>query len=318
MRILSSGDWHVALHKKKVPYEWQENRFIMLFQKLHELSSTCDVHVISGDVFDKQPDTDETALVLSYLNSVKIPTILIPGNHSATKKGHSFWENFQRENAINNPLVYLSCTNERFYIAGQWFQTFPYGCVQTNKLPEPIAGDILVTHIRGEVPPHITAEYDFEKLRPWGLVLISDLHFNHKYKDYPIYYPGSPLNTTFDRDEKRKYGVDIIDFNSIEDYTIEFVDLKLPKLLRKTITVSDELVPDLYDHVIYEVTGSIDELAKINKSDLLDKKMVNSTSKSAKLVLKDLNVVEELELWLDYTKISDKDKVLNTYKGLGI
>ena len=83
--------------------------------------------------------------------------------------------------------------------------------MQKDNLPiQKHENDILVTHIRGEVPPHITPEYDFEKLRPWKLILLGDLHFAHKYLDYPAYYPGSPLNVTFDRDEKREYGVNVI------------------------------------------------------------------------------------------------------------
>ena len=34
MKILNSADWHILLHKKKVPYKWQVNRFIRFFRKL--------------------------------------------------------------------------------------------------------------------------------------------------------------------------------------------------------------------------------------------------------------------------------------------
>lgn len=318
MKILSSGDWHVNLHKKKVPYAWQERRFLQLFEKLRSLEQQCDVHVISGDVFDEAPNTDETCLVLSYLNSVSIPTILIPGNHSSTQRGHSFWEHFKRDKSIVNPNVHLSVENERFIINGQGFQTFPYGCVQLNRVPEYVENDILVTHIRGEVPPHITAEFDFEQLRAWKLILLSDLHFNHRYKDYPAYYPGSPLNTTFDRDENRSYGVDIIHLRSIDNYSVEFVDLQLPKLIRKTVQAGTPLIPDTYHHVIYEVTGSIDQLAKIEKSDRLDKKMVEKPISDATLDLRNKTLYEELELYLKHIKISEYGSVLNEFKKLGI
>lgn len=318
MKILSSGDWHINLHKKKIPYSWQENRFLQLFKKLRQLEQTCDVHVISGDVFDEAPNTDETCLVLSYLNSVTIPTILIPGNHSSTQRGHSFWEHFKRDNSITNDKVHLSVVNERICVGGQYFQTFPYGSMQTNNLPVHVAGDILVTHIRGEVQPHITEEYDFEKLRPWKLVLISDLHFNHRYKDYPIYYPGSPLNTTFDRDDARAYGVDLIQFNSIDDYVVTFHDLQLPKLIRRTVPVGTPLLAHDVDHVIYEVTGSIDQLAQIKKSDMLDKKMVEKPSSTATLNLKDKTLYQELEMYLQHIKVADSESVLAQFKQLGI
>lgn len=318
IKILSSGDWHVNLRKKKVPYVWQESRYLQLFAKLQALEKTCDVHIISGDVFDETPNTDEICLVLSYLNAVTIPTLLIPGNHSSTQKGHSFWEHFKRDNSITNTNVYLSVENERVTLAGQTFQTFPYGAVQTKRTPPHIPGDILVTHIRGEVPPHISAEYDFELLRSWKLILLSDLHFNHRYQDYPAYYPGSPLNTTFDRDDTRAYGVDIIELRSIDDYTVRFHDLQLPKLIRRTVPVGTAMIADSYHHIIYEVTGTIDELALVEKSTLLDKKMVDKPASSSTLDLKDKSILEELELYLKHIKVADVEPVTAEYKKLGI
>ena len=318
IRILSSADWHVNLHRKKIPAHWQMRRFQMLFERLLELEDRCDVHVIAGDLFDKEPDPDEICLVLSYLNSVQKPTLVIPGNHEATSKGRTFWEHFKLENTIKNPLVHIFTENSRFEVLGQGFCLFPYGSVQTNNLPTYVDGDILVTHIRGEVPPHITAEYDFEKLRPWKLVLLGDLHFRHKYKDYPVYYPGSPLNTTFDRDDKREYGVDIITMRSIDDYAVNFVDLKLPKLIRRTVSVNQQMVQDVYHHIIYEVTGSIDELALVKKTDMLDKKMVEKPTTDATLDLKDKSLYEELEIYLQYIKVSDAESVLTAFKQLGI
>lgn len=319
MKILSSADWHINLHKKKIPIKWQTNRFELMFSKLRTLEADCDVHVIAGDLFDDKPKTDDTALLLSYLNTVTIPTLVIPGNHEATQKGKTFWDDFKRENVITNDLVHIITDNSRIELAGQWFQAFPYGSVQTDNLPDHIGEeDILVTHIRGEVPPHISAEYDFEKLRPWKLVLLGDLHFNHKYKDYPIYYPGSPINTTFDRTDKNNYGIDIIDFTNINDYSIKFVDLKLPKLIRKSIQAGEDMPEDTYNHVIYEVHGSIDEIAKVQNNDLLDKRVVQKQSSDSTLDLKDKNTVEELEIWLEYANYKEKTRVLDTYKSLGI
>jgi DNA repair exonuclease SbcCD nuclease subunit len=318
MKIISSADWHVNLHKKKVPQAWQVHRYELFFEKLHKLEDQCDIHVISGDLFDTHPRTDDTALLFSYLNAVTIPTIVIPGNHEATSKGHSFWEHFKRDNVITNSLVHIITDNSRIEILGQGFQAFPYGSVQTDKLPVAVPGDILVTHIRGEVPPHITAEYDFDKLRPWKLILLGDLHFNHKYSSYPAYYPGSPVNTSFDRTDKNSYGVDIINFNSIDDYTVEFIDLALPKLLRRSVKAGESMKPDPYHHVVYEVTGSIDELAKVEKTELLDKKLVQTSSTEATLDLSNKSIHEELELWLKHTGFSDVEQVLQQYKELGI
>jgi len=53
LKILCSADWHINLHKKKVPYDWQTARFREMFRKLIALEQRVDVHVIAGDIFDK-------------------------------------------------------------------------------------------------------------------------------------------------------------------------------------------------------------------------------------------------------------------------
>ena len=318
MKILSVADIHINLHKKKIPYEWQTNRFASLFKKLLELEKECDVTVIAGDIFDKKPEPDEICLFLSYANAVKKPTIAISGNHEASTKGKSFLEYFELENVINNPNFIMSTSNKRVEVQGQGFQLFPYGEMQTRNIPKYVEGDILVTHIRGEVPPHITPEFDFEKIRQWKLILLGDLHFNHKYKDYPAYYPGSPLNTTFDRNDTRDYGVDIIHLKSTDDYKVEFINLQLPKLIRKTVEVGTELKAHDTDHIVYEVTGSIDKLSKVQNHELLDKKIANKPTEGAKLNLVNLNLQEELVQYLEYLKIDSKQSVIELFTELGI
>ena len=294
LKILCSADWHINLHKKK----------------------RVDVHVIAGDIFDKKPEPDEISLFLSYINSVSIPTFIIPGNHEATRKGESFFEHLTEKNAIKNENVVVFTRNGRASIRDVSLQFFPYGEVQTDNLPTYVDGDILVTHIRGEVPPHITPEYDFSRLAPWGLCLLGDLHFNHRYGDTNCYYPGSPLNTTFDRDENRQYGVDVYDVVDSHNYSREFVDLELPKLIRKKIAVGEKMVEDPINHVVYEVTGSLDQLAKIENSELLDKKMVEKPAEESTLDLKGKTTYEELEIYLNHIKVADVEAVLNEFRSI--
>ncbi len=319
MKILHSADWHILLNKKKVPYEWQINRFYKFFDKLHELEDSCDIHIISGDIFDRSPNPDETCLFLRFLNGVKKPTRIIDGNHEATTKGKSFLTYFAEREAINNPLVKIITSNNREEFMGQGIQYFPYCEMVKDNLPAPVKDDILVTHIRGEVPPHITAEYDFNKLTPWKLILLGDLHFHHQYpKNKSAWYPGSPLNVNFDRDDKRAYGVQIIELTNSSDYKVKFIDLGLPKLIRKTITAGELLTANDYHHVIYEVTGSIDELAKVNKSELLDKKLVENRNKSVQLRLKNKTLSEELVEYLKFINVTDIDPIMKEFNDLKI
>ena len=319
IKILHSADWHISLHRKKIPYAWQKNRFNLFFAKLLELEKECDIHIISGDVFDKKPEPDEITLLLTYLNRVSIPTRIIPGNHESTRKGKTFLEHFEADYAINNPNVKFYATNTRENIKGVSFQFFPYGEMEVDNLPKYVEGDILVTHIRGEVPPHITAEYNFEKLRQWKLILLGDLHFFHKYKDFPAYFSGSPLNVVYDRNDNREYGVNLIEFHSIDNYDVNFISLDLPKLIRKTVDSKNAFNKDAYHHVIYEVTGSIDELASLENNELLDKKIAIKPSEKAKIDLGACSSIrDELKLYLEYVKLDNTQIVLDEFDGLGV
>ena len=58
MKILLSADWHIALHKKKIPNQWQANRFRLFYEKLELFEKECDIHIIAGDIFDKKPEPE--------------------------------------------------------------------------------------------------------------------------------------------------------------------------------------------------------------------------------------------------------------------
>lgn len=315
-KILHSADWHINLHKKKVPWEWQRNRFEQFFEHLLRLEQDCDVHCIAGDVFDKKPEADEVALFLSYIHRVKIKTFIIPGNHEATSRGESWLRHFTGEWKINNPLVEIICYNAARTLDQVAFQFFPYGEMQRDNLPRPLPNHILVTHIRGEVPPHIQAEYDFSRLEPWPLVLCGDLHFNHRY-GHNVYYPGSPMNTSFDREADREYGVNLIT-GTLDDFKVSFVPLPLPRLLRRRIRSGEEMQKGGQDHIIYEVIGSIDELSLVPHSENLDKKIAHRAEEGSKLELIGLTLVEELDQYLQYQRIADREGVIEVFKELAI
>lgn len=321
VKILLSADWHIALHRKKIPSEWQADRFRQFFLQLHELEKECDIHILAGDIYDKAPELDEINLFHRFANAATIRTIIIPGNHEATKKGKTFLTSYKEKNAITNSNIEIYTKNTRVKHQEVHFQLFPYGEMQIDNLPSYQEGDILVTHIRGEVPPHITAEYDFNKLRAWPLILLGDLHFAHQYQDYPAFYPGSPMNVSFDRDDTREYGVYIIEYNNLTDFDVHFQSLNLPRLIRKTIDIKDKhnIKSDKYNHVIYEVTGSIDELSNLDKSPLIDKKIVHRPPEDSKLDLSGkISLEEELQIYLEYIKVEDIKTVMKEFGNLNV
>jgi hypothetical protein len=69
---------------------------------------------------------------------------------------------------------------------------------------------------------------------------------------------------------------------------------------------------------MYEVTGTIDELSRVEKSELLDKKMVEKPSSDSTLDLKNKSIFEELEMYLAYIKVADVQKIMAEFKSLSV
>jgi len=75
---------------------------------------------------------------------------------------------------------------------------------------------------------------------------------------------------------------------------------KLPQLLRRTITSTDEMIPTDYDHTIYEIEGNVTDLADVSNSELLDKKIVRRKTEAALILDKDMTIEDELVEYLSY------------------
>ena len=75
---------------------------------------------------------------------------------------------------------------------------------------------------------------------------------------------------------------------------------------------------DVKHHIVYEVAGSLDQLAKIENSELLDKKMVEKPQEDSTLDLKNKTLQEELEIYLNYIKVADADTVIREFKSLNV
>jgi len=309
MKVLFSADWHIKLGQKNVPREWQKARYEMLFDKLHELKA--DIHIIGGDIFDKEPKPEELSLFFEFIQKVNKPTYIYDGNHEATRKGKTFLVYLSRVCSRINDMVTIIdgvCT-----IPFTNIDCIPYTHLKTFN-PNNFTNDILCTHVRGNIPPHVVSEIDLENFKRWKVVLAGDLHA-YENSQLNILYPGSPLSITFHR-SKINNGVIIFDTETFEH---EWIDLKLPQLIRKTVSNKNDIIPTEYDHTIYEVTGNILELSDIDtSSSIIDKKII-STKTDTVLDLSNKSITEELELYFrDVLKLSKEDigntmRVFNDY-----
>jgi DNA repair exonuclease SbcCD nuclease subunit len=301
--ILFTADWHIKLGQKNVPMAWACSRYKLFFEAIHTLESNEDIsmHIIGGDLFDRVPSMDELTLYFDFVKDVTIPTIIYDGNHEATKKNKTFFSNLKRATTDVNPLVEIIDETTEF----DFGTILPYadlhkkGSIEKCNPSKP-----LFTHVRGEIPPHVTPEVDLERFNDFPVVYAGDLH-SHSNTQRNIIYPGSPMTTSFHRDVV-KTGYILIEPSFPEVWTWHEFDL--PQLLRKTVSSEVEMIATDFHHTIYEIEGDVADLANIKNSELLDKKVVKRSSE-ATLNLKDLSMEEELVEYLSAILNLNDDKI---------
>lgn len=292
MRVLFSGDWHIKLGQKSVPSDWAKNRYRLMFKQLHELELTVDLNVIGGDVFDKLPNMEELELYFEYVSGVECKTYIFAGNHESVKKHTTFFTQLKEVTKAINPLVEI--IDDYFSLENMDF--IPYNNLKLfEKEGHEFDGNILFTHVRGEIPPHVKPEVNLSIFDRWKLVLAGDLH-SHSNSQRNIVYPGSPVTTSFHR-SLTDTGVIILDSKSLD---WAWVKLDVPQLIRKTIKAGEPMPATEYHHTIYELTGDMAELGMVEDTGLIDKKVVKKSTDCALILKPDATIQEEMVEYLRY------------------
>ena len=315
MKILFTADLHIKLGQKNVPVDWARNRYIELFAQLSDYYDSVDLMVVGGDIFDKLPTMDELEIFFDFVSSIRVRTIMYSGNHEALKKNTTFLTNLYKVVNKLNPLVMII---DDFYTDEESGIDFiPY-----NKLKEyhpkdiDFHSEILCTHVRGDIPPHVKAEVPLELFERWRVVLAGDLH-SYANSQRNILYPGSPVTTSFHR-QLTTTGFIILDSNTCEH---TWIGLNLPQLIRKTIKAGAPMPATEYHHTIYEVEGDMSELSNMENSDLLDKKVINRDTDTTLILDPSMSILEEVEEYARYVLQLNDDAVeemllvLNNYIG---
>ena len=299
--ILFTADWHIKLGQKNVPMPWACSRYELFFQQVEEAVQKHGIklHIIGGDLFDRVPSMDELTLYFDFVKNTKVETIIYDGNHEATRKHKTFFDNLIRVTKELNPLV--TVITETYY-KDDW-AILPYADLHRKGSIEDIDADYLFTHVRGEIPPHVTPEVDLERFDKFKTVFAGDLHA-HENTQRNIVYPGSPMTTSFHRNEV-KTGYLVID----DDWNWTWHEFDLPQLIRKTVTSTDEMVQTEWHHTIYEVEGDVSDLSGVKNSELLDKKVIKRKTEATLILDKEMTIEEELGEYLSYILELDEDKV---------
>ncbi len=308
--ILFTADWHIKLGQKNVPVEWAKKRYHSFFDQVHEQVKTCDMHIIGGDLFDRIPNMEELALYFSFVRNVKKPTLIFDGNHEATRKNRTFFSQLKQATRDINPLV--NVVDISYVDEDLGFSVLPYAELHRKGSIEHFDTSMpLFTHVRGEIPPHVTPEVDLDRFDPFPVVFAGDLHA-HSNTQRNIVYPGSPMTTAFHRQEVDT-GYLLI---NPKDWSWEWWPFTLPQLIRKTVTNPEDMIPTTYHHTIYEIEGNIQELAAVENSELLDKKVVRRTTEASLVLDKEMTLEDELVEYLTYILELPEDKIfdiLGTY-----
>ena len=301
--ILFTADWHIKLGQKNVPVAWALNRYNMFFKQIHELEKQCNMHIIGGDLFDRLPNMEELELYFTFIRKVQIPTIIFDGNHEATKKNKTFFTQLKQVSRDINPLVQV--IDISFIDEDMGFGILPYadlhkkGSIEHFNTSKP-----LFTHVRGVIPPHVKPEVDLDRFEDFPVVFAGDLHA-HSNTQRNIVYPGSPMTTSFHRNEVST-GYLLINPN---DWSWRWDPFHLPQLIRKTVQSTEDMIPTEYHHTIYEIEGDIQQLAEVANSELLDKKVVKRSSESTLVIEKDMSIQDELAEYLMYILEINEDRI---------
>ena len=311
--ILFTADWHIKLGQKNVPVAWAKNRYKLFFEQIYSLENQCNMHIIGGDLFDRLPSMDELELYFSFIKAVKIPTIIYPGNHEATKKNKSFFSQLKQVSRDINPLV--SIIDISYVDKDMGFSILPYNELHKNGSIEHFDTSMpLFTHVRGEIPPHVTPEVNLDRFEDFPIVFAGDLHA-HSNTQRNIVYPGSPMTTSFHR-TKVQTGYLLI---NPATWGWLWEPFNLPQLIRKTVSDPKEMIPGEVDHIIYELEGDIGDLAAVQANELLDKKVVKRSNEASLILSKEMSIGEELVEYLKYIleipdeKIPDIVGLFNDY-----
>lgn len=301
--ILFTADWHIKLGQKNVPLPWACARYDLFFQQVEQalFENECNLHIIGGDLFDRLPSMDELTLYFDFVKNTPIRTIIYDGNHEATKKNKTFFSNLKRATEDINPLVTIV---DKVYYEDDW-AILPYADLHRKNCIEGIDADILFTHVRGEIPPHVVPEVDLDRFNKFKTVFAGDLHA-HENTQRNIVYPGSPMTTSFHRNEVNT-GYLVID---PQDWTWNYKLFDLPQLIRATVESPDDMIQTDFHHTIYEIEGDVQDLAKVKNSELLDKKVIKRASE-ATLNLKEMSMEEELMEYLSAILNLSDDKIKN-------
>lgn len=267
MIIYFTADEHLYLRTRDVPSDWLLDRFKAFLY--HDVGHY-DVRIHGGDFFDTMPSLKELSVFIEYANSVTKPTYIIDGNHEATKRHATFLT--ELKSMIRNPLFHIVDS----YQSTAFCDFLPY-CELKKFAKSPDQYEprnrMLITHVRGALPPHVEPEVDLSLFSKWPAVYCGDLH-DYKLSQLNLNYPGSPLSGSRIRAIPRNtHGGFLIDLsgNDILHTWVSFDDV-FGHLMRLPISEAGKYDEQLHN-IVYteEVASAKDEVSNLESGAKVEK-----------------------------------------------
>jgi DNA repair exonuclease SbcCD nuclease subunit len=280
-----------------VPFDFEKSRYSQLFDHLLNLSThpSCVAVCHGGDCFDRAPTIQETALVVRYLNAVVKPTYIISGNHEQIKKDTTFLS--ELSNMVSNPLVTIITDYATYNIANIAIDFIPFNRLKhfEKEGNTELSSELLITHVRGCIPPHVASEVNLSIFDRWKLVLAGDLH-SHSNSQRNIIYPGSPLTTSFYRNKPKK-GILKVDLGTLG---VEFIDLNLPALIKLTVESKDEIIENTtQDFIAYDIVPKVEAIIEAKEDTVFHKEASREDAILAVLDAEESKKLEVINLYVN-------------------
>jgi len=250
VKVAVVSDVHINLRQNE---GFESSRVLLLADMLH--AKHYDLIVLNGDLLDSpRPTIKEIKLAQDFIDKLRTDVYLLDGNHEAIDvEGKTSTYDFLRMHHcdyVKDEVLYLQDKRIR---STAWSHL--------NSLTSPVGADVLITHVRSAMPPHIEAERDMNFLNDYPLCILGDIH--SQYSPTPnSHYTGSPYAVNFSSaSPKGSY----IELDLDGDVTWEYVNTDLPQKVKLSAKVAEleSFTPDPYNLYKVFVEDSLENLRKL-------------------------------------------------------
>lgn len=298
LQILFVSDIHLNLKSEKL---WETERFLKLFSDLGETikSDGLDLVVLGGDIFDRaRPSIEEIKLFYQAIELLELPPdkiIVIAGNHEEVRKPMYTFDYLPQDGFTYYKEHKITEKGTDIYFVSHSNLNSLAGIVDNLSNRK----NLLFTHVRCTIPPHITEEYPLLKVNnSFDLVISGDIHFRWDAYD-KIMYPGTPYSHSYKTEVD--HGYFIIDTDTLEvEHRLTYYPNKIKiSLPYRKIKEVHKLPKENFYKV--QVSGSVEDLEKLPQLDnIIYEKLVTTQE-----------VEEQEEHLVTLDDITDKDVVKN-------